>query len=175
MTTIPDPELIGDLVFGSLVSHECGAVLALGALPSDLPADALMRPPSALTIRYAIEYLNEIAAIVPGLFAAEYGAMLVGREAWDYAMQHNNLHPRADVVGLRSDGDDDQVMLRALDFGRPVRVLAYASPDARVPLAELSAYWDGPGAPGVPDLLAAHLPALDRLLPLDSPLTDTTR
>lgn len=158
MTNIPNPELIGDTLIGSLITQAHGIILALGILPPSLPAEAIQRPPGSLTIRYAIEYLQREAAIVPGLFAAERGAMLVGRKAWDYAMQHNNLHPRADLLGLRTDGTADQVMLRALDFGLPVRVLAYATAEARIPLARLAAYWVGPDAPGVPELLATHLP-----------------
>jgi hypothetical protein len=66
-------------------------------------------------------------------------------------------------VGLRSDGRTDQVMLRQLDFGRPVAVLAYETPAARLPLGSLAAYWTGADAPPLPDLLAEYLPCLDRL------------
>jgi hypothetical protein len=159
MPQIPAPELVGDTLTASLYALDAGVALVLGT-PPPLPPEALLRRPGPLTIRYALPYLQREAAIVPGLFASEYGAMLVGREAWDYAMNHYVLHPRADILGLRSDGQQDQVMLRDLDFGREVVVLAYDSPDARVPLAQLAAYWTGPDAPPLPDLLVEHLPRL---------------
>ncbi len=168
MPAIPEPQLVGDTLEAALLQLESGVVLALGTLPPTLPPGAVLRARSPLTIRYAWAYLYREEVIVPGLFAAEYGAILVGRAAWDYALQHSNLHPRADIVGLRSDGQRDQVMLRELDFGQPVTVLAYDAPDARHPLARLSAYWAGPGAPSVPDLLRDCLPALPRL-PADQP------
>jgi hypothetical protein len=161
MPAIPDPVLVEDSLTGSLYQLDSGVLLHLGG-PTALPADACLRPAGPLVIRYALPYLQREAAIVPGLFASEYGAMLVGQEAWDYTMQHYVLHPRADLVGLRTDnGQQDQVMLRELDFGRSVVVLAYATAQATQPLAELSAYRSGPGAPDAPPMLAAYLPRQD--------------
>lgn len=162
---IPTPELVEDALTGALLYLEEYIVLAVGTLPADLPAASIFRPAQPLIIRYGIAYLQREAAIVPGLFASEYGALLLGREAWDYAHQHANLHPRADLVGLNTDGEQDQVMLRALDFGRPVSVLAYDSAAATLPLAKLAGYWAGPDASPLPDLLIAHLPRREHLTP----------
>ncbi len=163
MPTIPEPQLVGDELNAVLLHSDAGLVLALGDLPVDYPPERIARPRGPLVVRYALAYLQREAWIVPGLFASEYGAILLGRAAWDYALEHTNLHPRADLVGLRSDGRTDQVMLRQLDFGRPVAVLAYETSAARLPLGSLAAYWTDTDTPPLPDLLAEYLPCLDRL------------
>lgn len=156
MPPIPPLELVGDTIQASLYTLEHGLLLAFGT-PPRLPASALHRPHGPLMVRYALPYLRAEQAIVPGLFASEYGAMLVGREAWDYTWHHNNLHPRADLLGFRTDGQEDQIMLRDLDFGRGVEVWVYATAEARIPLAQITAYWK-PAGYDIPDLLAEHAP-----------------
>lgn len=163
MPAIPNPELVSDQLEAVLLKPEESVILALGTLPGNLTPGVICRAAGPLVIRYGLEYLQREAVLVPGLFAAEYGGMLVGREAWDYALQHSTLHPRADLLGLRSDGVDDQVMLRDLDFGRPPVALAYESAETRLPLARLDSYWLGPDAPPVPDLLQDILPRLEQL------------
>lgn len=161
---IPAPELIGEAITAAVLTISDEVVLAVGSLPPELPSGVeILRPRAPLTLRYALAYLQRELCIVPGLFAAEYGAMLVGREAWDYTMQHSNLHPRADVLGLRCDGKEDQVMLRELDFGRGVTVLAYAAEDARLPLTALDAFWAEAHDTELPELLVAYLPRLEKL------------
>ena len=164
MPKIPDPELIGDTLSASLLQDAAGLVLALGALPPGLDPARVIRPAGPLTVRYAIAYLQREAAIVPGLFVSDMGDMRVGREAWDQAIEQTNLHPRADILGLRDDGQDDQVVLKNLDFGRPISVLVYATPEDRLPLGRLAAYWAASESVEVPDLLAEYLPRLERLL-----------
>ena len=162
MPSIPEPELVGDVLTGSLCQGETGVILLVGAAP--LPLERLLRPAGTLVIRYALPYLYEPVAIVPGLFASEYGEFLVGRAAWDYAQRHFTLHPRADLVGLRTDGQRDQVMIRALDFGCEVEVYAYAGPDDVLPLARLVAFWADPAlSEALPDMLRRYLPHLDHL------------
>ncbi len=157
MSRIPAPELIGDTLSASLYCMAEATLLVVGEAPG-WPELVLLRPGGPLTVRYALPYLHREASIVPGLFASEYGAMLVGREAWDYALAHCNLHPRADLVGIGVDGQPAQVMLRELDFGRGVEVWAYASAADRLPLARLTACWVSSEAPPLPELLAAYLP-----------------
>lgn len=157
MPSIPPLELIGDALEASLYRLDSGTLLALDT-PPELPASDLVRPHGPLVVRYALPYLNKERAIVPGLFASEYGAMLVGREAWDFALSHNNLHPRADLLGFTTDGTEAEVMLRELDFGRGVEVWAYATPDERKPLTRLVAYW-AKRELGSSALLANYLPA----------------
>ncbi len=157
---IPDPELIGEPVDGAIYDLPGGVTLVIGAPPVSLAGRTPLLNGS-LTIRYAIAMLmppNE--AIVPGLFAAEKGGMLVGREAWDYLQKHFQVHPRADIVGIRLDGKKAQALVRELDFGVPIRVLAYESTDRLVPFKELKALVVGENAPPLPDLLAKYLPAV---------------
>ncbi len=163
---IPSLELVGESVDGAIYDLPGGMTLAIGIVPEALAA----RHPvvtGALTIRYAMPFIFPATeAVVPGLFAAEKGGILVGREAWDYIQGHFQLHPRADVIGLRPNGQQAQAFLRELDFGAPVRVLAYDRPDSTTPRAELSALVIGVDAPAVPELLARYLPRkeLDALL-----------
>ena len=165
---IPAPELIGEKVTAALLQIDQHVILAIGPLPPELPQGVtLLRPNGPLVLRYGLAYLQRELCIVPGLFAAEYGAILVGREAWDYTLQHSNLHPRADVLGLRCDGQNDQVMLRELDFGRSITVLAYETEDARLPLATLEACWIAAPSTDLPELLVAYLPLLDHLAPAE--------
>ncbi len=156
--SIPSPELVGESLDGAIYDLPGGTALVIGAVPEALAA----RQPvvkGVLTIRYAMPFIFPATeAVIPGLFAAEKGGMLVGREAWDYIQGHFQVHPRADVIGLRPDGRQAQVFLRELDFGAPVRVLAYDRPEATTSRAELSALVIGAGAPAVPDLLAQYLP-----------------
>jgi hypothetical protein len=162
MPDIPTPELIGDTLAGCLIRSADGLILILGDLPPGIPPERIMRPAGSLTVRYAIAYLQREAAIVPGLFASDLGDILVGREAWDFTMDQTNLYPRADILGLRDDGRDDQVTLKNLDLGRPITVLVYATPEDRLPLGRLAAFW-APVEAEVPDLLAKHLPRLKQL------------
>ena len=163
MSEIPKPELIGDTLTGSLIDGPDGLILALGDQTPEVAPSQVTRPAGPLTVRYAIAYLQREAAIVPGLFATDLGDILVGREAWDFAQDETNLYARADIVGLRDDGQDDQVVLKDLDFGRPISVLVYATPEDRLPLGQLAGYWAAPDVTDIPDLLAQYLPRLERL------------
>src|SRR5688572_21023908 len=65
-----------------------------------------------LTIRYAIPLLYEsYLSIVPAYLIAERGGELSGWEAWDFIYRRFELHPRAEIFGLRSDGVSDQLFL----------------------------------------------------------------
>ena len=158
---IPDMELVGEAIDCAIFDLPGGKTLVVGSVPPALSSDQPILH-GALVIRYAIPFQQPpTEAIVPGLFAAEKGGMLVGREAWDYIQAHFQMHPRADVVGLRPNGAQAQVFLRELDFGAPVRVLVYESSAATIPRAEVTALVIGDSAPPLPDLLAQYLPAHD--------------
>lgn len=162
MPEIPAPELVGDTLTGSLIRTDDGLVLALGSPPPGVSPERIARAYGPLTVRYAIAYLQREAAIVPGLFASDLGEILVGREAWNFTLSQANLHARADILGLRDDGQEDQVVLKNLDLGRPITVLVYATPEDRLPLDRLDAFWASAGTE-VPDLLAQNLPRLEQL------------
>jgi hypothetical protein len=155
---IPDPELVGESVNGAIFDLPAGAALVVGAIPLALAGQTPLYNGS-LTIRYAISLLvPATAALIPGLLAGEKGGILLGREAWDYIQNHFQVHPRADVVGIRLDGSQAQVLIRELDFGVPVRVAAYISPESTTPIKELTSLIIGENAPELPELLTKYLP-----------------
>ncbi len=114
-----------------------------------------------IVVRYGITYLGKPQlSIVPDLVVADYGEMLVGEDAWQFLMYSGHLYPRADVCGLRNDGEDDMLVLKQLDFDYPYDVFAYREAADRQPLSKLSAliaddYVD------IPERLLKYLPRFD--------------
>ncbi|MCC7452396.1 MAG: hypothetical protein IT324_33655 [Anaerolineae bacterium] len=158
---IPDPEYITDTVEGAVYRLPGGTALVVGDVPEALTGLTPILKGS-ITVRYGLAFLTPPSdSLIPGLFAAEKGGMLVGREAWDYIQQHFQMHPRADILGLRSNGQQAQVFLRELDFGVPVRVLIYDRLAATTPVATADALIMDNGAPALPDLLTQYLPVKD--------------
>jgi hypothetical protein len=91
-----------------------------------------------MVVRYAIPMLYEShLAFVPAHVIAERGGELTGWPAWKFIFKRFELHPRAEVFGLRSDGKTDQLYLKTLDIAAPVRVYAYNSVSDSVPLAQV--------------------------------------
>lgn len=162
MPEVPDLVLLGDEVPGTLYTTNNDVILILGTPPPWLPQEA--QHIQSLVVRYALPYYHQAVAIVPGLFASDYGECIVGRPAWDYAQKHFTIHPRGTIAGLRTDGTDDERLIRELDFGADVEVHAYESLAARVPLTRLTALWLAADAPSeLPDLLIKHLPKIANL------------
>src|SRR5258708_3944178 len=136
MASIPDPEFFHDSVEGTVYELPGGMLIAIGTPPASL-AEVPPMLSGSLVVRYGLSLLSPPGEIiVPGLFAAEKGGMLVGREAWDYLQNNFQVHPRADVVGVRFDGKPVQVYVRELDFGVPVHVLIYENEQASSPAGE---------------------------------------
>jgi hypothetical protein len=91
-------------------------------------------------IRYGIVYLGKPHySIVPALLALDYGQFLTGEQAWHFLLHRSNLYPRADVIGYRSDGTDDMIVVKQLDLMHAFHILAYQHPEDAVPLAQISA------------------------------------
>src|SRR5215831_4035653 len=154
--SIPAPELIGESVEGAVYELSGNNILVFGAVPESLAGRApLIR--GTLTVSYGLPLLTPpTEAIIPGLFVAEKGGILVGREAWDYIQSNFQIHPRADVVGKRPDGSDIQVFVREIDFGRDVRVFVFSAPEVTKAVAEVTGLIAEASA--VPDLLGKYLP-----------------
>ena len=156
-STIPAPEYVSETVPGSVFKLQDAITLVIGDIPSTLAHESSILS-GDLVIRYGLTLLIPTGKIfIPGLFAAEKGGMLVGREAWDFMQSNFALHPRADVVGLGIDGKTVQALIREVDFGVPVKVFAYANLDAATPTTELTHLIIGDNAPPLPDLLAHYL------------------
>ncbi len=171
MPRIPDPEYITETVTGALYDLPGGLTLVLGAPPPALAGFA-PRCVGSLVLRYGIALQTPPArSIIPGLFVAERGGILTGREAWDYMLQTFQMHPRADVVGVDSDGAPAQVFLRELDFGAPIRVYVYESLHATQPLGQVL-YLIASADAAPPELLTKYLPAAADLATLLGPLPE---
>lgn len=155
---IPERSPIADTFVGFLLRTQTTHLLAL-----DPSAGAALAVSGPLTLRYAVEYLGKPhLAIVPGLIALDYGDMLTGEAAWDFLLHRSNLHPRADVIGYRTDGADDMTLVKLLDLAQPVQVWAYANADAVTPLARVQALIAAPeAADSLPPRLLAYLPRFD--------------
>jgi hypothetical protein len=151
--TLPERAPIGDAVRGLVIRSGGGCVLA---------ADPVMAGEIIASgehiVRYAVPYLGRPQyAIVPGLIALDYGDILTGEEAWEFLLRRSNLHPRADVIGYRSDGEDDMIAVKWLDVAQPVVVLIYDSPQATIPIARLAALISR-DTTGFPPRLLEYLP-----------------
>lgn len=139
MYKIPDPEFIHEMVNGAVYDLPEGSTLVLGTPHAEFASYA----PSLsgmLVLRYGISLLSpNTQALIPGLFVSEKGVTLVGREAWDFIMEHFQLYPRADIVGIKAYGGAPlQVFLRELDFGAPICIIAYESVDTSLVPAQIN-------------------------------------
>jgi hypothetical protein len=93
-----------------------------------------------MIVRYGVRFLGKLhLSIVPGLVVLDYGDMLTGDAAWDFLLKRSNLHPRAEIIGYRSDGSEDMVFLRTLDFAVAPAVLLYNDASSTSPFAQASA------------------------------------
>jgi hypothetical protein len=157
---IPERSPLADAFAGVLLRTEAAHLLAHEPAPG-----AALAASGPLTLRYAVEYLGRPhLAIVPGLIALDYGDMLTGEAAWDFLLHRSNLHPRADVIGYRTDGTDDMTLVKLLDLAQPVQVWAYADAAAVKPLARVQALIATPDAvAALPPRLLAYLPRFDSL------------
>lgn len=149
---IPDREPIGDAFDGLLLRIDDQYLLASEPQPG---AEIVIHGPM---VRYAVPFLDRPhLAIVPGLVVLDYGDMLTGEEAWIFLTERSNLHPRADVLGYRNDGEDEMIVVKKLDLALPVQVLVYADEDAVVPVADAKALI-APKPASFPERLNVYLP-----------------
>lgn len=153
MSKIPPRNPIGDTFSGVLARHTEGDFLAAAPLP-----DAETLASGTLTVRYGITYLGKPhLAIVPGLVAVDYGEFFTGDDMWQFILSRSNVYPRADVVGYRSDGTDDMIVVKKLDLAYPKQVLVYDDPNAIKALAAVKAVIAPPDATIAPRI-TEHLP-----------------
>lgn len=150
---IPPRQPIGDIFEGVLVKIGDDYLLAR----TELAGGETVRA-ETFTVRYGVVYLIEaMYSIVPGLIALDYGDFLTGAEAWHFLFKKSNLHPRADVLGYRNDGEDDMVPIKRLDLEHPVDVMVYADGEATTPLATVKALIT-PSPDNIAERLLEYLP-----------------
>lgn len=148
------PEYFAEQVIGTIWRREETAGLTIAPLSPPAGVDILLE--GEIVLRYGIAMLYTPHALVPGLFETERGAMMVGREAWDYIWQKFQLYPRAEVMGVQDDGQEVTVLMRELDFGEPPQVLAYRDEVAARAAATLQQL-DAPVGVELPELLRQSL------------------
>lgn len=150
---IPERAPIGDHFEGLLISSHNKHALARTVQP-----ETEVMASGALIVRYGLQYLGKPhQAIVPGLVALDYGDILTGEAAWEFLLNRSNLHPRADVVGYRSDGQDDMTVVKLLDLAAPIQALVYADEGAVLPVARINGVIASADEP-LPARLLAYVP-----------------
>lgn len=155
---MPERKPIADEYAGVIVKLGDTPLLASEELES---SETIAR--GTFIIRYGIRFLGKPhISIVPNLVVLDYGDMLTGDDAWDFLVNDSNLHPRADVLGYRHDGQDEMLMVRDLDFAIPYAVFAYAHAEDRLPIVELKALITLQ-ADGIPERILKFLPHYDTL------------
>jgi hypothetical protein len=150
---IPERAPFGELFSGVVLQMD-----ELQALAMTSPEGIEPLASGQLIVRYGIPYLGKPQfSIVPGLLVLDYGDILTGEEAWTFLLKKSNAHPRADVVGYRSDGHEDMVMVRSLDMALTPHVLVYTDDHAAAP-AYFPKALIAPTDAELPTYLAQYLP-----------------
>ncbi len=168
MPEIPERTPVGDVFTGVVLHHErplqerdadaatAHTLLALTALPDTTPMLE-----GDIIVRYGVRYLGKPhVSIVPGLLALDYGDMLTGHEAFDFIFRRGDRHPRADVLGYRSDGSDEMITLKWLDLALTPEVLVYRDAADTLPFARPEALI-APADAHLPERLRLYLPTFD--------------
>lgn len=133
--TIPDRLPVSDLFAGRLITQGTTHLLSTSAIPNTQEIAS-----GDFVVRYGVRLLEKHhMSIVPGLLALDYGEMLTGEHAWNFLLKRSNLHPRADVLGFRNDGEDDMITVKLLDLAAPFDVLLYETDASTLPIAHVTA------------------------------------
>ncbi len=129
--------LIQHEVEGVLWRQEDGVTLVIDQPNHILKGKVLAR--GNIIIRYGIPYQGpKHLSVVLSVFLSERGRMLTGWQGWNFIRANYQLHQRAEIFGLQSDGETAQVFERALDFATIPHVLAYASHLDKTPIASIN-------------------------------------
>ncbi len=157
---LPKPEAVTETVEGVVALLEDGLALILGEIPAEY-ASAQRAAEGTLSLRYGVPFnAPGVEPIIPQMFVSERGVALVGREAWQFMQEHFQLYPRSELIGLDPAGNTEQTFLRALDFGAPVKVYFYLTPEASQAAGTLQKVILGLNAPPIPELLGRYLPVI---------------
>jgi hypothetical protein len=148
-------DLVQHTVQGVLWEKNRQITLVLGN--DEAQPDGNLSAEGDLIIRYGIPlHQTSYLSVIPAWFVADRGGQMRGWQAWQWIMKLHPTHPRAEIFGLRSDGQSTQVFLRELDFYVPIRIYAYLQPDEMIPKARITHLIYEQGAQ-VPDLLLKTL------------------
>jgi hypothetical protein len=153
---IPERNPVGDPFSGYVYQAANQQVLTLTPL-----TDAEPLASGDFVVRYGLRYLGKPhLSVVPGLVALDYGDFLTGEEAWEFLLKGSNLYPRSEVIGYRNDGQDEMIVIKALDLSLAPEVLIYADAKATAPIAKPVGLIAPAGSESPPRLLK-FLPRFD--------------
>ena len=115
--------------------------------------------------RYAFLQFNSLRPFFPTMAADDRGTLYRGLDAFDWITQSGLLFPRSDVMGVLSDGSEDQLFLKELDLAVPPLIFISPSADqfpgdrlaAAVEIVSYAAFAITP-AGGFPNRIAASVP-----------------
>jgi hypothetical protein len=108
------------------VQLDLGRVLVTGAQAAGL-AGVGQGAFSPVVLRYACPRFETRQPFFPALAADDWGNRFQGLEAIDWLAAYGLRYPRADVVGIWSDGSQDQLFVKELDLAIPMSVYAAVS------------------------------------------------
>lgn len=138
--------------------------LARGGRAADLAAltDSHFAP---VFVRYAFSQFNTLRPFFPTLAADDRGGLYRGLDAFDWIAESGMLFPRSDVMGLWSNGEEDQFFLKEFDLALTPLIFVSPSADqfpggrlaAAVEIVSDAAFAFAPGG-GFPNRIAASVP-----------------
>ncbi len=138
--------------------------LARGDGAADLAAltDSHFAP---VFVRYAFSQFNTLRPFFPTMAADDRGGLYRGLDAFDWIAESGMLFPRSDVMGLWSDGEEDQFFLKEFDLALTPLIFVSPSADqfsgdrlaAAVEIVSDAAFAIAPGG-GFPNRIAASVP-----------------
>jgi len=115
--------------------------------------------------RYAFSQFNTLRPFFPKMAADDRGSLYRGLDAFDWIAESGMLFPRSDVMGVWSDGEEDQLFLKELDLAMPPLIFISPSADqfpgdqlaAAVEIVSDAAFAIAPGG-GFPNRIASSVP-----------------
>lgn len=129
---------VHEVVPGVLQNNEDGKTATL-YVGENLTGNGKPRTSGLFVLRFCIPLLYEShLALNPAYLLGERGGELYGWKAWDFARTRYELYPRSELTGLRTDGVEDVLFLKTLDVAASVRIFAYPSAAAMMPLIQVS-------------------------------------
>lgn len=129
---------VHEVVPGVLSDNEDGKTSTL-YVGENLTGNGKPRTSGLIVLRFCIPLLYEShLALNPAYLLGERGGELYGWKAWDFTYKRYELYPRSELTGMRTDGVEDVLFLKTLDIAAPVRIFAYPSVAATLPLSRVT-------------------------------------
>lgn len=140
--TDPTPDYFHEEINGAVWQQD--SIIGLTIAPLQPPHNTTILLAGNITLRYGVDILQSSHLLIPGYFETENGAVKVGKAAWEFMWAKWQLYPRADVIGVREDGQPTSLWVRNLDFGESPRIVAYGNPESEAMLGIINRLDDSP-------------------------------